>query len=172
MLEHARWRFLASAASAVNADIDELVVGPDDQGVFAAVERSLFGVLSYYGYWLFRLRGEGLSDRPREESRHRDFVVANRPGRKWLVFPEHINQCRRKYAVAPCRCPQRSQWRIHAISRWPQAKIPSARISYRHFQPLSTNWRYARDEVRVFDPAVYEVDSALKRNFDRVDWES
>jgi hypothetical protein len=172
MLEHARWRFLQRARSALNADIDELVVGPNDDGVFAAVERSPFGVISYYGYWLFRLQGAGMNDRLREESRHRDFVIANRPRRRWLVFPDYPNQCRRKYAIVPRRCPQKSQWRIHAVSRWPQAKVPSLRVSYRHFQPLSTNWRYRRDETRLFDPAIYEVDSALKRNFDRVDWRS
>src|SRR5665213_36842 len=45
--EHARWRFLTQARSAMNTDIDELVVSARGRSVFEAAERSLFGIARY-----------------------------------------------------------------------------------------------------------------------------
>lgn len=171
-LEHARWRFLAKAASVMNGDIDELVVGPDRSGVFAAAESSLGGVISYHGYWRYGVRGGGYEAPPQINARHRDFPVRMRPETRWKIFKSYGDRCKRKWVVVPSRCPERSQWKVHKISKWIFANPPSLRTSFRHFHSINTNWMYKRDRSEDYDPRRHEIDADLQRSFDRVNWDA
>jgi hypothetical protein len=177
-LEHARRRFLANAASVLNGDIDELVVGPDRRGVFAAVETSWLGVLNYYGYWVYGASGKGLSLPHKDKVRHKDFIVTLKPAvqhnffhnLRYKLFREHRNRCKRKWVVVPRRCPNASQWRVHDIANWFVGRLPSWRLSYRHFHNISTNWWYNRELSLEFDSNLHEVDTLLEANLRKVDW--
>ena len=169
VLEHARWRFLGRARSVMNGDIDELVVGP--RSVFAAAEASARGAVSYDGFWLFGMRGGGVDTPPQECARHRDFYVAERPMMRWGFFPNRPNRCERKWTVVPQRCSVGTQWRVHGFSGLLGANVPSLRFSYRHLQPINTNWWYRRDRIDVYDPRRHSVDRRLKDCLDSVAWD-
>ena len=60
--EHARWRFLQNARSAMNSDIDELVLSKSGRSVFEAAEQSWTGLVRYRGRWII-----GIDDGLREQ---------------------------------------------------------------------------------------------------------
>ncbi|PPQ30741.1 hypothetical protein CCR94_11815 [Rhodoblastus sphagnicola] len=169
MLEHARWRFLARARSALNCDIDELVVGPGS--IFAAAESSPLGAITCQGHWLYGISGGGLDTPPQERARHRDYFVAEKPNMQFGVIPKHPNSCRRKWAVAPARCPERAQWRTHRFAGWFARNVPSLFYSFRHLHPINTNWWYGRDRVLTFDPDRHCIDGKFKACLDAVAWD-
>ena len=169
VLEHARWRFLRRARSVMNGDIDELVVGP--RSVFKAAEMSARGVVSYDGFWLFGVCGGGFDTPPQERARHRDFFVAERPRMRWGLFSNRPNRCKRKWTVVPQRCSVKAQWRIHGVSGLLGANVPSLLFSYRHLQPINTNWWYQRDRIEIYDRQRHCVDRKLKDCLDSVAWD-
>jgi len=169
MLEHARWRFLARARSALNCDIDELVVGPGS--IFAAVESSLLGAVTCRGRWLYGIVGGGLDTPPQERARHRNFFVVEKPEMRFGFIPRHPNNSHRKWAVAPARCPERAQWRTHRFAGWFARNLLSPFYSFRHLYPINTNWWYARDRVLTFDPDRHGVDKRFKACLDAVAWD-
>jgi len=169
MLEHARWRFLARARSAMNADVDELPLGTASP--FAAAERSLLGVVRYAGRLVVET-GEGPSA-PVAERRHHHYgtVLRRQPGRGRLGLPVDRAAERAKWTAVPRRCPPWAQWHVHSIKRWLWGAETRRTLGHRHFKPLTTSWKYDREGVVRFDPAVHEADAALAGAMARVDWE-
>ena len=140
-LEHARWCFLAAARSAMNADIDELVVSRDGRSVFEAAERAPFGVVRYRGAWVPGIEATTRTPTDRLPLRHRDFEHVLEPRRvwRWGVVPAYEDRCPPKWVVVPRRCPDHAQWSVHSVKNW----IPAR--------------RHTRDDVLV-------------SNFSRVRW--
>jgi len=62
-MQHARHRFLRHARSVLNADIDELVLGPAGQSIFAAAEASRAGFVKFAGRWISAARPDAADDR-------------------------------------------------------------------------------------------------------------
>lgn len=166
--EHARWRFLARARSAQNADIDELVVSKRGQSVFEAAEKDPFGIVSYAGRWVIGTSQTKIPlDNPDRTLSDYDTVL--RPGRalKFGVFPYDPMRCPPKWTVVPGKCPPQAQWGVHAIFGWLPSRRVSRDLSFRHFREISNNWKYARLDRPDFDPQSHEHDPLLAAYFAR-----
>jgi hypothetical protein len=170
-LEHARWCFLARARSAMNSDVDELVVSHKEGSVFEAAERSLFGVVRYRGVWMPGIEG---TTRAATDLTHRDFehTLQPRRARRWGYYPVYEDRCPPKWTVVPRRCPAHAQWTAHSIKNWVRARLTSSRFSYRHFREINNNWKYDRSARVAFDPVRHARDDIMTANFSRVRWDS
>jgi hypothetical protein len=173
--EHARWRFLQDARSAMNSDIDELVLSKSDQSVFEAAEQSWSGLVRYRGRWIVGVNdhaGEDTADGPQ---RHRDFTVLMPPDYRfsWLHGRRDLNRCLPKWTVVPKRCPPHAQWHVHSIASWWPSYLPCSQdFSFRHFREIGSNWKYQRTSRVAFDPSIHNTDDLLRSTLERVAWES
>jgi hypothetical protein len=154
--QDARFRFLASAASVLNCDIDELVVSPAGTGVFEATERSPDGYLCFAGRWVSNARPAQLNER--SSLRHAHFVYVDR---------DDAAQCPTKWCVVPSRCPVHAHWSTHSIRGIAGEAPAAARFAYRHFRGISTSWKYRRHWPETADSRRHRVDRTLARSFSR-----
>jgi hypothetical protein len=170
--EHARWRFLQEARSAMNSDIDELVLSRSRQSVFEAAEQSSTGLVRYCGRWIIGTE-EGSHDRTQSSMpRYSDFSVLMPPRyefSRWLTWRD-ANECPPKWTVVPSRCPPHAQWHIHLIRSWWPSYMRTRRFYFRHFREIGSNWKYQRTSRVSFDPSVHQTDNLLHETFQRVDW--
>lgn len=170
VLEHARRRFLAAAAAAQNADIDEMVISRSGQSVFEAAARDPFGTLRYGGRWVTVAAEHQRDDR---EPTHRDhtLVLRRRPARRFGILPADAHACPPKWTVVPSRIPDHVQWSVHALGRWLPGRRLSRRFGYRHFMSITDNWKYKRSTSSAADPSRrYDPDEELAGHLARVDW--
>lgn len=164
--EHARWRFLAKARSAQNADIDELVVSKRGQSVFEAAEKSPFGVVSYAGRWVIGTAQTTVAaDNPERTLSDYDTVLRPTHALKFGVLPYDPMRCAPKWTLVPHKCPPQAQWSVHAVFGWLPSRLVSRDLSFRHFREISNNWKYARLDRPDFDPALHERDPLLAAYF-------
>jgi hypothetical protein len=166
--EHARRRFLADARSAMNCDIDELVLCDGGKSIFQKAESSPFGIARYPGRWVVATNEPNSHTLPR----HRDFDVALRPQmqRTHFLLKRDAVACFPKWTLVPHRCPDRTQWKVHTIGGWLPARLKTRGVGFRHFREIGGNWKYDRKVREPFDPARHVRDEALARAFDRVNW--
>jgi hypothetical protein len=172
--EHARWRFLQDARSAMNSDIDELVLSRTGQSVFEAAERSWTGLVRYRGRWVIgteaRLHDRTVNAAPR----HSDFSILMPPKyelSRWLTWRD-ANECPAKWTVVPGRCPPQAQWHVHVIRSWWASYTRTRQFCFRHFREIGSNWKYQRTSRVLFDPSIHRTDRLLNETFRRVDWEN
>ncbi|TNC47404.1 tetratricopeptide repeat protein [Rubellimicrobium rubrum] len=159
MLEHARRRFLDTARSVLNLDVDELVLTENGDSVFSLVEESGTGHIRLDGLWVenFPVREPSASASP---PRHKDFCHV-RAGRR--------NGCEEKWAVVPGRTPEAAQWAVHDILGM-SASEHHRRAQLRHFKALNTDWaavsragdRTKRTASSPSDPNAFELDATLR----------
>ena len=172
--EHARWRFLAEARSAMNSDVDELVLSRNGQSVFETAEQSRSGFVRYHGRWIIGVdaRTEDVGD---GLPRHSDFSILMPPeyGFSWLSGRRDLNRCASKWTVVPAKCPQGVQWHVHSIASWLPSYLPCSRnFSFSHFREIGSNWKYQRTNRVTFDPAIHIGNRLLVATFARVDWKA
>jgi hypothetical protein len=171
-LEHARWRFLQDARSAMTSDIDELVLSRTGQSVFEAAERSWTGVVRYRGRWVIGTEAS-LHDRTANVApRHSDFSILMPPKyelSRWFTWRD-ANECPAKWTVVPSRCPPQAQWHVHVIRSWRASYMRTRQFCFRHFREIGNNWKYQRTGRVLFDPSIHHADSLLNETFRRVDW--
>jgi hypothetical protein len=170
--EHARWRFLQDACAVMNADIDELVLSKDGTSVFAAAERSRFGLVRYYGRWIVGV-DRGGSPAADALPRHRDFDIYMPPeyGFSWRAGRRDMNRCQPKWTLAPRKCPPRVQWHVHSIASWWPSYLPCSRnFSFAHFREIGSNWKYQRTSRVAFDPQIHKTNELLRSTFRQVNW--
>jgi hypothetical protein len=172
--EHARWMFLQRARSAMNADIDELVVSDDGSSVFAAAERSRSGIVRYNGHWVHGFNGRTRTASDCAPMRVVDFdhYLRHSTSRRWQLFPRRENVCAPKWTVVPGRCPDRAQWTAHRIKGWTGSLSINRNFSFRHFREIGNHWKYDRSGREAFDPDRYVFDQRLRSNFSAVQWTS
>jgi hypothetical protein len=127
-LEHARHRFLLKASAVINADIDELVFTENGESAFELALRSKTGFLSYGGIWI-----ENASTQAALPRSYRDYIHNRIPPRPASA----------KWTIVPSRCPVHLPWATHWILDM-QADELSARVLYRHYKGISTNWKNIR----------------------------
>ena len=132
MLEHARYRFLATARCALNLDIDELVTCPGEKSICKLTEASPRGHLKFSGKWVETYRSSGTA--PLSKPLHRDF---------WHRKAERTQGCENKYAVVPSRIPDDAQFGVHDIFGYADSRLPEG-VELRHFKALNTNWSVDR----------------------------
>ncbi|HXX03136.1 MAG TPA: hypothetical protein VEJ37_02300 [Xanthobacteraceae bacterium] len=170
--EHARWAFLQRARSAMNGDVDELVISEDGSSVFEAAERSRLGIVRYRGHWV-----HGFKDRTRvasEQSPVRvvdfDHYLRHSVRRRWGLIPVHADACPPKWTIVPSRCPQGAQWSAHRIKGWAKSFLLERNFSFRHFREIGDGWKYDRSLRETFNPERYAFDRVLRANFAAVQW--
>jgi nucleoside-diphosphate-sugar epimerase/tetratricopeptide (TPR) repeat protein len=159
--EHARLRCFPTAASVVNADIDELAVTRDGQSVFEIAEQSDTGFIRFDGWWIHNYATEPLP----QQRRHRHFFH-KKAGR--------LDACTEKWAVVPAKSPEDVQWAIHNVI----GMVPDQagfKVGLRHFKPINTAWDVdsnlsdaKRTELFHGDGAGLEIDQELRRTLARV----
>lgn len=132
MLEHARWRFLASANCSLNLDIDELVVSDGQQSIFAQTQASRTGYLKLGGKWVENHHSSDLS--ASTMPLHRDF---------WHRTAGWTQGCESKWAAVPAMIPLSAQFGVHDIFGHPDSE-PTVHAEIRHFKALNTNWSVDR----------------------------
>jgi len=170
--EHARWCFLRHARSAMNCDIDELVLSQDGRSVFEAAERSRYGFVRYRGRWIIGVDGHD-ADPGDRLPRHRDFSILMPPDDRWSWLRDRCaaNRCLAKWTVVPARCPRDVQWHVRSIASWLPSYLPCSRnFSFSRFREIDSNWKYQRTNRLAFDPAVHITDDLLLKTLARVDW--
>jgi hypothetical protein len=154
--QDARFRFLQSASSVLNCDIDELVVSPAGQSIFEVTENSPEGCVMFNGRWIGNAT-HAAGGRRRDSSRdirHGDFRYA-----------ERAEQCPTKWCVVPRRCRTEEQWNAHVVIGKDPAACRSRDFLYRHFRGISTNWKYHRYDPADYDPALHRLDEQLEVAF-------
>jgi hypothetical protein len=172
--EHARWRFLQDARSAMNSDIDELVLSNTNRSVFEAAEQSWAGFVRYRGRWIIGVNDDAGNAATEQLPRHRDFSVLMPPDYRfsWLRGRRDMNRCLPKWAVVPGKCPPHAQWHVHSIASWWPSYLPcSGDFSFRHFREIGSNWKYQRTSRVSFDPSIHQTDDLLGTTLKRVDWQ-
>jgi hypothetical protein len=153
--QDARFRFLHSAASVLNCDVDELVVSEGGGSIFSAAERSSDGYVAFYGSWISNAITSTLDRSMAPASlRHCQFCHLEQSGAR---------ACPTKWCVVPTRCRLADQWRTHSVTGKPIGTSESSKFSYRHFRSISTNWKYQRWQPTLFDPALHRYDETLSR---------
>jgi hypothetical protein len=171
--EHARWRFLRTARSAMNSDVDELVLANDGRSVFEAAENSWTGLVRYRGRWIIGVDANPPDDAADGLPRHRDFATFMPPEYRfsWIRGWRDINRCLPKWTVVPAKCPRYVQWHVHSIASWWPSYLPCSRnFSFSHFREIGSNWKYQRTNRVTFDPRVHVSNDLLRGTMARVDW--
>ncbi len=172
--EHARWMFLAQARSAMNSDIDELVVADNGMSAFEAAERSRFGIVRYRGYWVhgFKDLTRLASDRSPIRVTDFDHYLRDATVRRWgiVAVRDWETVCPPKWTVVPRCCPDRGQWAPHRIKGWAAAVPLSRNFSFRHYREIGNHWKYDRSAREKFDKVRYAYDAEIVANFAAVEW--
>jgi len=151
--QDARFRFLASAASVLNCDVDELVVAPRGRSVFEATECVPGGYITFTGRWVsnaFQLEAALPSGK-----RHGQFLFVDR---------DDSRSCPTKWCVVPSQCPMGVHWSTHLIHGKDSDASHTSAFSYRHFRGISTNWKYQRYWPESANRARHRYDTRLASN--------
>ena len=151
-LQHARFRYLRSARSVLNVDIDELVVGTGKAGpIFAAAERAPGGFIKFAGQWITSAAPRAVTV---ADCRHADFTLRD---------VQEFEVCPPKWCVVPAACDDvRHSWSVHNLFGARANKRVTADYTYRHFKGISNNWKYDRWEAGAYDPARFVEDAPLR----------
>jgi hypothetical protein len=151
--QDARFRFLGSASSVLNCDIDEFVVSEKEESIFDKTEKSKNGCTIFNGRWISTASVVTHPDlNSISDVRHGYF--------RYLARTEAA-VCPEKWCVVPGRCKLEEQWGTHTVGGKDHVSSYSDSFSYRHFQGISTNWKYQRGRPVVFDPKLHQFDEAL-----------
>jgi hypothetical protein len=171
--QDARFRFLDSASSVLNCDIDELVASEKGESIFDITERSRTGCTLFGCKRISNaIFGTQTAFNSPSDLRHSCFRYLARPQPdppKWCA-PDPPKWC-----AVPRRCKVEDYWGNHYVifaGREPQSRnlswgrmisSYSDSFSYRHFHCISTNWKYQRVGTAVFDPKLHQFDDTLDR---------
>ena len=150
--QDARFRFLDSASSVLNCDIDELVVSERGESIFDITEKSGNGCIIFNGRWISNVASgiqTGLNSP--SDFRHSYF--------RYLARTEPA--CPKKWCVVPQQCKLEESWENHIVSGKDVPSSYSDAFSYRHFRGISTNWKYQRARPVAFDPKLHQFDEKL-----------
>ncbi len=152
ILEHARHRYLSEARSVLHVDIDELVVSPKGESVFAFTERDERGYTMLTGRWIANVSELSSNQKPRH--RHYQFSDAE------------ASLCPHKWCVVPGRCEFWQQWKTHEITGFGFTPVSPEKFMFRHFRAISTNRERGLPES--YDAERHHIDSALAANIQGV----
>lgn len=153
-LQHARFRFLLSARSVLNVDIDELVLSDRGRPIFAATEQSRDRFIKFAGAWISSANPHGATQ---GNCRHGDFVLRD---------AREEETCPPKWCIVPgLKDRWRHTWSVHNVFGAKFNRTVSTEFVYRHMKGISNNWKYDRWETADLDPARFTQDGALCQAF-------
>ena len=126
----AQLRFLATARAVLSVDIDELVWPIKDGSIFDAAVDSRFGMVSFFGRWVYPAA-------PSDKVRHESHQCRNRNDKrgaspKWCVTPRGIAG--------------RFSWATHRPGGAFYPFTISWKLGFWHFFSCSTNWKFDRSK--------------------------
>jgi hypothetical protein len=151
--QDARFRFLDSASSVLNCDIDEFVLSEKGESIFEVTEKSKSGCTMFKGSWISNAVVVTHPDlNSPSDLRHGYFRYSART---------KLAACPNKWCVVPRRCKLEEGWGTHTVSGMALLSSYSDWFSYRHFQSISTNWKYQRCQPVEFDPKLHQLDETL-----------
>ncbi|MDE2406039.1 MAG: hypothetical protein KGM17_15315 [Sphingomonadales bacterium] len=149
-LQHARHRFLRTARSVLNVDIDELVLSDRGRSIFAATEQSRAGFIKFAGSWIVTATPHPV---PEGLGRHADFTYAD---------STDTGQCPPKWCIVPGRhARSRVSWSVHNLFGSRANRVIDREFRYRHMKGISNGWKYRRWDDAGFDSARHRRDDAL-----------
>lgn len=171
MLEHARWKYLGSASSVLNVDIDELVLAKGES-IFEIAEASESGYVRFEGGWMVPV-GEEQPSSPARLPLHRDFSTGLRRQIKWTGRRFGLgNICRSKWAVVPARCSMGACWNVHYVFEMKETRTP-VKTRFGHFRAINNSWLYKRDVAeKRFKWWAHFRDREMSEALERVSWDS
>lgn len=153
-LQHARFRFLTHARSALNVDIDEMVLSNRGRSIFDATEKTFGGFIKFEGRWVSATTPHGIA---RDSGRHGDF---------WLLDAQETDYCPPKWCVVPKRAhPLRHTWSVHNLFGTRRNRTISGEFAYRHMRGISKGWKENRWDALPYDPSRFSRDEALYAAF-------
>jgi hypothetical protein len=153
-LQHARHRFLRHARSVLNVDIDELVLGPESQSIFAATEASKGRFIKFPGRWIGTHADAAIA---RATCRHADFVYRD--------LPDEL-ACPPKWCVVPGKADRLADsWSVHNLFGARANAVIDTSFSYRHMRGITNSWKEDRWAADGADPAMLPRDTALEAAF-------
>jgi hypothetical protein len=152
LLEHARHRFLATAHSVLQTDIDELVLTEGGASVFDLAASSTTGLIRFDGTWVENATAEPPDPLVR---RHRDY--------RYFDVQSSGVRTHKKWAAVPERCPSSAQWCVHWVANMTPDPVASAQAITRHFMAIVTNWGTQRWRPEAVDPTRHAIDEELSR---------
>lgn len=153
-LHHARHRFLRTARSVLNVDIDELVLGRDGQTIFAATEAARSGFTKFPGLWIGTAAQPPVS---RATCRHADFVLRDLPD--GLICPP-------KWCLVPGRADRLADsWSVHNLFGARANRVIDGNFAYRHMRGITNSWKEDRWASDGADISALPRDAALAAAF-------
>jgi hypothetical protein len=154
MLEHARRRFLARAESIVQVDIDELLIAPNGANALDLLQQSPTGALLFPGRWI-----QSVAAQSGVPVRHRQFHH----------YVDDGNVAATKWVASPARIPDHIQMLVHGFGEgFEPTVIPG--MLHRHFNAISTNWKYRRTDPIPYDPTLHRIDEDWIAQMRRIGW--
>jgi hypothetical protein len=139
MLNLARDRFLPRCRAWLNLDVDELLISPKGENIFDATIKSLWGHLTFKGYWHYP---DDNAATPIKHEDHRFIRHGDAP-------------CPTKYSLKPTGLFGNFALQVHCLEKI-NRKFNSAgdRFWFAHCHGISTSWKYKRTAAQgVFSPA-------------------
>lgn len=141
MFNIAQLRFLQDARAVLSVDIDELVWPAGS--VFDAAVRSAFGMVSFFGHWVYP-PAPGLSLPQRAH--------AMRKGRRMIPNP--------KWCIVPDSLAGRHSWAVHRPAGLFYPLSIRRKFGFWHCFATSTNWKHSRTKtVDGLEPCPEFVDA-------------
>lgn len=153
--QDARFRFLHSASSVLNCDIDEFVVSEKGESIFDITEKSKNGCTAFNGRWI--------SNASVVAHPNLNFMSDLRHGYFRYLARTEPAACPKKWCVVPRRCKLEEDWGAHDVGGKDLVSSYSDSFSYRHFQGISTDWKYQRGRPVVFDLKLHQFDETLDK---------
>ncbi len=142
MMEHAKERFLKYSFGVINVDIDELIVGKNDESIFCQLNKT--PAIHIHGKWIESV--------PLDKSapvRFNNFFFYDRKNYKSDY----------KWCVSPQKIEYDAQWKVHTI-KTKKIKI-TKNFYYLHYKAINYNWKIKRADPIDFDSKIHRLDESL-----------
>ncbi|MFW1798550.1 hypothetical protein ACG9YX_00670 [Acinetobacter nematophilus] len=140
MFEHAKYRFLKYASGVINADIDELVITPNEKSIFELLGSSK-GLL-YPGYWI-----QSIPLDKDKETRFFNYAYRSKTDK-------HSDN---KWCINPSKLDDNTQWKVHSIRKTNLKSIKG--IYYAHFKAINYNWKTQRINNITLNETIHYIDN-------------
>ena len=144
VLNIVRDRFLLSARTMLNVDVDELVIGPTGVSIAEATANGFIGFKTFAGQWRHARPGKG-------PIRHADHFLAD-PSEK---------PCPTKYCLRPGTFVGRRELRVHSVAHLDRRLFADRRFHFLHCRQISTSWKYDRSSTPSDNLVEMAEDRAL-----------
>ncbi|WP_151811214.1 hypothetical protein [Acinetobacter bereziniae] len=139
MFEHAKHRFLKYSTGVINADIDELIITPNQESIFVLLGDNK-GLL-YPGYWI-----QSIPLDSKNETRFFNYAYRS-------IKDQHSDN---KWCINPSKIDEKIQWKVHSIRKTPLKAISD--VYYAHFKAINYNWKTQRVNNIELDNSIHYVD--------------